>query len=39
VYLVDRFVGPQIAQAVEELFEFERRGVVWRARGPEPGPD
>jgi transcriptional regulator GlxA family with amidase domain len=38
LHLVDRFVGPRIAHAVEELFEFERRGVVWREVGPTPLP-
>jgi len=36
LHLVERFVGPQIAHAVESLFEFERRGVVWRPTGPIP---
>jgi transcriptional regulator GlxA family with amidase domain len=36
LHLVERFIGPQIAHAVEELFEFERRGVVWRESGPTP---
>jgi transcriptional regulator GlxA family with amidase domain len=36
LHLVERFIGPQVAHAVEELFEHERRGVVWRPTGPEP---
>ncbi|WP_432988439.1 DJ-1/PfpI family protein [Dactylosporangium sp. CA-233914] len=31
LYLLERAFGPQIAHAVETLFEYERRGVVWRA--------
>ena len=33
LYLLQREVGPRIALAVEELFEYERRGTVWRAAG------
>lgn len=36
LYLVERFVGPRVARAVEDLFEFERRGTVWHATGVEP---
>lgn len=36
LHLLDRLLGPRIAHAVEELFEYERRGVVWRAHGPVP---
>ena len=36
VYLLERELGPRIAHAVEALFAYERRGTVWRARGPEP---
>lgn len=36
VYLVDRELGPRIANAVEKLFEYERRGTVWRAEGIAP---
>ncbi|WP_246311092.1 DJ-1/PfpI family protein [Paenibacillus xylanilyticus] len=32
LYLVEREVGPQIANAIEKLFEYERRGTVWQAR-------
>lgn len=44
LYLVERELGPRIAHAVERLFEYERRGTVWRASGqapviqPAPGP-
>ncbi len=36
LHLVERFQGPRIAHAVETLFEHERRGTVWRDRGPSP---
>ncbi len=36
LHLLEREVGPRIAHAVEELFAYERRGVVWRDRGPVP---
>ncbi|MER6839341.1 DJ-1/PfpI family protein [Streptomyces platensis] len=36
LYLLEREVGPKIARAVEELFAYERRGVVWHDRGPAP---
>ncbi|QNK56724.1 DJ-1/PfpI family protein [Paenibacillus sp. PAMC21692] len=36
LHLVERELGPRIAHAVERLFEYERRGTVWRAAGPEP---
>ncbi|MGW6415756.1 DJ-1/PfpI family protein [Streptomyces sp. NPDC055055] len=36
LYLLEREVGPRVAHAVEELFAHERRGTVWRARGPVP---
>jgi transcriptional regulator GlxA family with amidase domain len=29
LHLLDRSYGPRVALAVEELFEFERRGTVW----------
>jgi len=35
LYLLEREFGPRIAHAVEKLFEYERRGTVWTARGPE----
>ncbi|MFD1956861.1 DJ-1/PfpI family protein [Paenibacillus thailandensis] len=37
LYLVERELGPRIAHAVEQLFEFERRGTVWREEGIAPG--
>jgi transcriptional regulator GlxA family with amidase domain len=36
LYLLDREFGPAIARAVEDLFEYERRGIVWQARGRVP---
>lgn len=36
LYLIDRELGPQIANAVEKLFEYEKRGTVWRAEGIAP---
>ena len=36
LYLVERELGPQIAHAVEKLFEYERRGTVWHAKGLTP---
>ncbi len=36
LYLLEREFGPRIARAVEELFEYERRGTVWRAGGRAP---
>jgi transcriptional regulator GlxA family with amidase domain len=33
LYLLERQLGPQIAHAVEVLFEYERRGTVWRNSG------
>ena len=38
LYLLEREHGPRIAHAVEQLFEYERRGTVWSARGAEPLP-
>jgi putative intracellular protease/amidase len=32
-YLLERLLGPRVARAVEELFEYERRGTVWRETG------
>jgi transcriptional regulator GlxA family with amidase domain len=34
LHLLERLHGPRIALAVELLFEYERRGTVWRAAGP-----
>ena len=36
LYLLEREVGPRVAHAVEKLFAYERRGVVWRADGVSP---
>ncbi|MFP1150764.1 DJ-1/PfpI family protein [Mycobacterium sherrisii] len=36
LHLLDRFYGPRVAHAVERLFEYERRGTVWRPTGREP---
>ncbi len=33
LYLLERHLGPRIAHAVEELFEYERRGTVWHNTG------
>jgi transcriptional regulator GlxA family with amidase domain len=33
LHLLERELGPRIAHAVEVLFEHERRGTVWAARG------
>ncbi len=33
LHLVERELGPRIAHAVERLFEFERRGTIWRNTG------
>ncbi|HZR41132.1 MAG TPA: DJ-1/PfpI family protein [Ktedonobacteraceae bacterium] len=35
LYLLERELGPRIARAVEELFEYERRGTTWLNRGLE----
>jgi transcriptional regulator GlxA family with amidase domain len=35
-YLLERELGPRVAQAIETLFEYERRGTVWQAHGLEP---
>jgi transcriptional regulator GlxA family with amidase domain len=36
LYLLEREIGPRVARAVEDLFAYERRGVVWRDRGLVP---
>ncbi|KIH99561.1 glutamine amidotransferase [Streptomonospora alba] len=36
LYLLERDFGPQIAHAVEQLFEYERRGTVWKNTGRVP---
>ncbi len=33
LYLLERELGPRIARSVEEIFEYERRGTVWRDAG------
>ncbi|GAY19275.1 DJ-1/PfpI family protein [Mycobacterium sp. shizuoka-1] len=38
LYLLERMYGPRIAHAVEQLFQYERRGTVWRHHGPAPHP-
>lgn len=38
LYLLEREIGPKIAHAVAGLFAYERRGTVWRDRGPDPQP-
>lgn len=36
LYLLERSYGPRVARVVEALFEYERRGTVWRATGRTP---
>ena len=36
LYLVERELGPRIAHAVEQLFDYERRGTVWKNTGDSP---
>ncbi|MCS7460987.1 DJ-1/PfpI family protein [Paenibacillus doosanensis] len=36
LYLVEREWGPRISHAVEQLFEYERRGTVWTEAGIAP---
>ncbi len=36
LYLVERELGPQIAKEIENLFEYERRGTVWKAEDMKP---
>lgn len=36
LHLLDRAYGPRIAHGVEQLFEYERRGTVWRPAGAAP---
>jgi transcriptional regulator GlxA family with amidase domain len=31
LYLLERDFGPHLARAVEELFEYERRGTTWKS--------
>lgn len=35
-YLLERLFGPKVALSVELLFQYERRGIVWRNVGAEP---
>lgn len=36
LHLLHRSYGPRVAHAVEELFEYERRGTVWTPSGRTP---
>jgi transcriptional regulator GlxA family with amidase domain len=36
LHLLERSFGPQVAHAVEQLFQYECRGVVWRNTGLVP---
>ncbi|MFC5700197.1 DJ-1/PfpI family protein [Cohnella faecalis] len=36
LHLVERKLGPRIAHAIEGLFEYEKRGTVWRESGMAP---
>lgn len=36
LHLVEHELGPRISHAVEQLFEWERRGTVWRNSGISP---
>ena len=36
LYLLEREFGPRIANAVEKVFEYERRGTTWQNKGLEP---
>jgi transcriptional regulator GlxA family with amidase domain len=36
LYLLERELGPRVAHSVEAMFDFERRGTVWKAQGAEP---
>lgn len=36
LYLLERSFGPRVAHAVENLFQYERRGTVWRSTGLVP---
>jgi transcriptional regulator GlxA family with amidase domain len=38
LYLLERSFGPRVAHAVEQLFQYERRGIVWRSTGLVPVP-
>jgi transcriptional regulator GlxA family with amidase domain len=36
LHILEREFGPRVAHAVETLFEYERRGIVWRNTGRTP---
>lgn len=36
LYLLERQLGPKVAHVVELMFDYERRGTVWRNLGIEP---
>lgn len=36
LHILEREFGPRVAHAVETLFQYERRGVVWRDTGRTP---
>jgi transcriptional regulator GlxA family with amidase domain len=36
LHILEREFGPRVAHAVEALFEYERRGTVWRNAGHTP---
>lgn len=36
LHILEREFGPKVARAVETLFEYERRGTVWRDAGRTP---
>ena len=38
LHILDREYGPRIAHAVEVLFQYDRRGTVWRNTGRDPVP-
>ncbi|MFC7339872.1 DJ-1/PfpI family protein [Saccharopolyspora griseoalba] len=38
LYLLERDFGPRIAHAVEQMFEYDRRGTTWKNTGPAPRP-
>jgi transcriptional regulator GlxA family with amidase domain len=36
LHILEREFGPRVAHAIETLFEYERRGIVWRNTGRAP---
>ncbi|KYG34414.1 DJ-1/PfpI family protein [Alkalihalobacillus trypoxylicola] len=36
LYVVERELGPRIAHEVEQFFQYEKRGTVWKNEGVEP---